>query len=144
MLPLPAYPPLPEPTLVTPASVEAELDDLVAATSRALGKGARNPLTPDETEDVRSAVESSAILVDNHLGAGSLDALAGQAGALPTTVFRALVIVASEAYRRKDAAFGVLAGGSGGEPVLTRIGADWLKPVETMLAPFQTDSLGVW
>lgn len=65
---------------------------------------------------------------------GGVERTAYATGQAPADVLDAAVQLTVELYGRKDARFGVLPGGSIGEPV--RISADHLRGVASLLAPY--------
>jgi hypothetical protein len=88
--------------------------------------------TDDDSDRVFQAAESAVLLVNDYLDRDDDPIVAPP----PQPVTDACVQVTVEAYRRKDAPFGVLNSWSESDIGPVRIGTDPLKGVEQILAPF--------
>lgn len=90
---------------------------------------------------VEAAATSALYLVDEYLG--EPEPAWPDPTVAPPPVLDATILVTVELYRRKDATFGVLNTWSTADFGPVRVSTDWLKGVESLLAPYMRDHYGV-
>lgn len=90
---------------------------------------------------VESAAAAALYLVDEYLGEPEPPWPDPAQAPLPVT--EATVLVTVELYRRRDATFGVLNTWASADFGPVRVSTDWLKGVESLLAPYMRDHYGV-
>lgn len=92
-----------------------------------------DPADPDVTGAIVPCADAAAVLIDDYL---DREAEPLPPAPPPPPIRRAVMMVAIELYRRKDAPFGVLNSWSI-DDIPLRIGTDWIKGVENLLLPYK-------